>query len=96
MVGDEPELIEQKPYDGYWAEIILHADNDGKFVKLEIDDKLSESIVEVDLWVKAGDVVKGFEGANDAIGTLVLKFADAISMEDVLREQKEWLKVIVE
>ncbi|MBR5835354.1 MAG: ATP-grasp domain-containing protein [Bacteroidales bacterium] len=96
VVGDEPELIEQKPYDGYWAEIILHADNDGKFVKLEIDDKLSESIVEVDLWVKAGDVVKGFEGANDAIGTLVLKFADAISMEDVLREQKEWLKVIVE
>jgi biotin carboxylase len=96
VVGDEPEVIEQKPYDGYWAEIILHADDAGKFVKLEIDEKLSEAIVEVDLWVKEGDLVKGFEGANDAIGTLVLRFSDAIALEDALRGQKDWLKVIVE
>lgn len=96
VVGDEPEVIEQKPYDGYWAEIILHADDAGKFVKLEIDEKLSEAIVEVDLWVKEGDLVKGFEGANDAIGTLVLRFSDVIALEDALRGQKDWLKVIVE
>lgn len=28
-VGDEPEAIEQKPYNGHWAEIILHADKSG-------------------------------------------------------------------
>lgn len=26
VVGDEPENIEQKPYNGHWAEIILHAE----------------------------------------------------------------------
>ena len=26
IVGDKPEPIEQKPYNGHWAEIILHAD----------------------------------------------------------------------
>ena len=46
MVGD-PILnpIEQKPYNGHWAEIILHADKDGVFDHLEISKDLSAEIV---------------------------------------------------
>lgn len=94
MVGDEPEPIEQKPYNGHWAEIILHADNNGKFVDLEIDSSLPAEIVEKDLWVNPGDDVHEFETASDAIGTLVLRFENAEDLENALTNQRRWLKVI--
>ncbi len=94
MVGDEPEAIEQKPYNGNWAEIILHADKAGEFVGLLIDPSLPAEIVEEDLWVKPGDFVHGFEAANDAIGTLVLRFENAADLEKAITNQGEWLKVV--
>lgn len=94
-VGDEPEVIDQKPYNGHWAEVILHADTDGEFVSLQINPSLPAEIVEKDLWVKQGDKVHGFEGANNAIGTLVLKFENAEELEKAIANQGRWLKVVV-
>ena len=79
----------------HWAEIILHADKDGRFAGLQIDSSLPAEIVETDLWVKEGDSVHGFEGANNAIGTLVMRFDDAGELEKTISKQSEWLKVIV-
>jgi biotin carboxylase len=96
MVGDPIlEPIEQKPYNGHWAEIILHADKDGIFDHLEISKELPAEIVEEDLWVVKGDKVEGFEGANNAIGTLVLKFQSAEELEKAITNQRSWLKVVV-
>lgn len=95
MVGDDPGVVKQKPYDGHWAEIILHADKSGIFQRLEVDATLNAEVVEEDLWVKPGDLVHGFEGANDAIGTLVLKFDNIQDMERSLATQLSWLKIIV-
>ena len=95
IVGDDPEPIEQKPYNGHWAEIILHADKTGIFDRLEIDKNLPADVVEEDLWVKQGDKVEPFEGANNAIGTLVLKFQTAEELEHAITHQREWLKVVV-
>jgi len=95
MVGDAPGIIEQKPYKGHWAEIILHADKPGIFEDLVINPDLPAEIIERDLWVKPGDVVEGFEGANNAIGTLVLKFETANVLEKAIRSQDSWIKIIV-
>ena len=96
IVGDETEPIEQKPYNGHWAEIILHAPNSGKYIGLEIDTTLKAEIIEEDLWVKPGDSVNGFEGANDAIGTLVLRFETSEDLEEAITNQNDWLKVVME
>ncbi|MCR5151642.1 MAG: ATP-grasp domain-containing protein [Prevotella sp.] len=94
MVGDPLlEPIEQKPYNGHWAEIILHADKSGTFDHLEISKELPAEIIEKDLWVKKGDLVEPFEGANNAIGTLVLRFDSADDLEHAITNQHEWLKV---
>ncbi len=96
MVGDPIlEPIEQKQYNGHWAEIILHADKDGVFDHLEISKDLPAEVVEEDLWVEKGDKVESFEGANNAIGTLVLKFHTAEELENAITNQKQWLNVIV-
>lgn len=96
MVGDEPGLIEQKQYEGHWAEIILHADNGGVFQGIEINSSLDAEVVETDLWVNPGDTIRGFEGANDAIGTLVLKFDTIQDLEVTLVDQRSWIKILVQ
>lgn len=52
-------------------------------------------IVEEDLWVETGDKVESFEGANNATGTLVLKFQTAEDLEKAIVNQRSWLKVVV-
>ena len=53
-------------------------------------------IVEKDLWICAGDKVGGFSGANEAIGTMVLKFDNAQDMELAMQRLQDWIKVEVE
>jgi hypothetical protein len=93
-VGDLVEGVEQKPYNSHWAEIILHADRDGIFSELEINPNIPAKLIETDLWVKQGDLVHAFNGANDAIGTLVLQFEKSDALELVIKHQSEWIKII--
>ena len=72
-LGEEVTDITQKTYDGHWAEVILHSDKLGIFQGLDISSELEPYVMEKDLWVKAGDKIFSFNGANDAIGTLVIK-----------------------
>ena len=94
-VGDSVGDIEQKPYDGHWAEVILHAPKAGRFSGLEISSFLKAQVIECDLWVKEGDRVEAFHGANDAIGTLVLRFENKEEMEYAILHQEEWLTIKV-
>ena len=93
-VGDPFPPITQQPYDGCWAEIILHADRDGLFQSLSVADAFRPYVVEEDLWVAPGDPVRAFHGANDAIGTLVLKFPDSETLEHALAHQRSWLRIL--
>ena len=95
-VGDSVIDIEQKPYNGHWAEVILHADRDGIFKELQIAPNMSQYVIEKDLWVKPGDRVEAFNGANNAIGTLILKFDTDTQLETALALQKNWLKVCIQ
>ncbi|SET11288.1 Biotin carboxylase [Prevotella sp. kh1p2] len=94
-VGDSIDDIHQPEYNGYWAEIILHAENDGVFQSLEIDKTVKEKyLVEKDLWVRQGDKVHGFTGANTTIGTLVLRFSNLPDLKQYLLDPSFWITVI--
>ena len=96
-VGEEVVGVEQKPYDGHWAEVVLHSDKEGIFQELLIDVAVVNArVVETDLWVKPGDCVREFRGANDAIGTLVLNFASESELVSALKELARWVTVKVQ
>ena len=92
-VGLPISEIIQQPYDGCWAEIVLHSDKPGIFKELWTSDEIVPNIVERDLWVEEGTLVGGFEAANEAIGTLVLKFENQEQIEEVLGNQSKYIKV---
>lgn len=95
-LGMELDVIEQKELKDNWAEIILHSEKEGTFEKLWISEEISSNIVENDLWIETGAHVGGFSGANEAIGTMVLKFDSQIQMNNVLNNQNNYIKVIVD
>ena len=93
-VGDSIDDMQQQPYNGHWAEVVLHANRCGIFEGLDISKDLDAEIIEEDLWVEFGEHVDGFEGANNAIGTLILRFDNAEDLEKAISHQGEWLKVV--
>lgn len=92
-VGLPIDEVTQAPYDGCWAEIILHSDKSGIFKELWISNEIEENIVEKDLWITEGTKVGAFEAANEAIGTLVMKFDTQERLEEVLTNQEKYVRV---
>lgn len=93
-VGETP-LVEQKPIEGYWAEVILHADKEGLFDGVSIADEMRPFIVEMAPTIEIGHKIEPFTCASDAIGTIVLRFDDNEMMENAITRQSEWLTVRV-
>lgn len=92
----EPLLPMGMPdYNGNLAEVILHANNEGYFDHIEISDNLNQYVIQTDLWVKQGDKVEEFTGANHAIGTLVLRFPTKDVLEEAMADISSWCKIIV-
>lgn len=94
-VGLPLDDINQKPYDGCWAEIILHSDKPGVFESLWISDKIAENVIEKDLWIKSGTEIGGFSAANEAIGTLILKLESQERIDEILSNQSEYVRVVL-
>lgn len=95
-VGEEPDALVQKDYDGCWAEYVIHADRNGLYKNLWIDPELKEkNIIETDIWVKEGDPVHTFTSANYALGTVILKFENRSDMESVMKDITRKIKVIL-
>lgn len=94
-VGEPVADVEQKGYNGCWAEIILHSEKAGEFDYLWIADEIKNNIIEQDLWIEAGTAVGGFAGANEAIGTLILRFDTQELMQSVLENQNNFVRVVL-
>lgn len=95
-VGLSIDDMEMPKYYGHLAEVILHSDKDGQFEKIELTKDMKDNVIETDLWVKPGDKVHGFSGANNAIGTLVLRYNKLEELEKAISIQREWLNVKVD
>jgi len=88
--------IEQRPYDGHWAEVVLHSNKKGIFKELWISQEIQKNIVETDLWVEPGESIEGFGAANDALGMLVLRFESEKEMKQMVRHVGEYVEVRLE
>lgn len=95
-MGKECGEISGPEYDGFLAEIVLHADSDGRFKALDLEPEMKEHVIETDLWVMPGDTVEGFKGANNAIGTLVLRFDTRDDLKKAMESIPHWCRIETE
>lgn len=88
--------VEQKPYDGHWAEVILHSDRPGIFDSLWVDEAITDAVYERDLWIEPGTEVGGFSAANEAVGTLVLRFETEERLQEVMKDPSRYVKILLQ
>ena len=90
---DEPEM---PVYTGNWSYVALHSYESGVFRGLELSEEAKPFLVEEDLWVRPGEQVEAFSGANKTIGTLVLNWPDRASRDAHMADLDKWLHIRVE
>lgn len=94
-LGERMPAVHEPNYKGHFCILVLHSRMAGIYHSIETDSNFKGEIVEKEIRVQPGDAVESFSGANNAIGTLFLRFESRKDMDDALTHQNEWLKVII-
>ena len=89
--------VHEPNYNGYYAINVLHSERDGMFKQLSIDpDFEREHLVERDLWVKPGDKVAAFTGANQSLGTIFLRFDTRDALNRFVQAPNTYISIVTE
>ena len=89
--------VHEPNYNGYYAINVLHSERDGVFKQLSIDpDFEREHLVERDLWVKPGDKVAAFTGANQSLGTIFLRFDTREALNRFVAAPNDYISIVTQ
>ena len=95
-IGEAIPLVHEPNYKGHYCILVLHADKPGLFVDVVINDRFNGEIIEKEIRIDKGAKVEAFSGANNAIGTLFLRFDTREEMDYALTHQRDWLTINIE
>ncbi len=95
-IGEPIPVVHEPNYNGYYAILVLHNESAGVFDHLEIDEDFrNKYVIEEEVRVEKGDRVVPFSGANNAIGTLFLKFDSQSELHQIMNSYRNYVKVIL-
>lgn len=95
-VGESVLGIHEPNYKGSFAIYVLHSEVAGTFEGIEIDPDFEvKHVLEKEIRVPKGTHVEAFTGANQALGTLFLKFIDNNEMHQMLPRVSDSVRVNV-
>lgn len=94
-VGETVGDIHEPNYRGCFAIYVLHSEKAGIFKGVDIDpDFEAKHVIEKEIRVPAGAHVDAFTGANQALGTLFLKFTSISEMHSCLASIHSYLRIL--
>lgn len=95
-LGMDVDCVSVPQIDGFWYQLMLHSDRAGVFEGLKFADGFKVAhLVDEQLWIKPGDFVESFKGANDAFGSIFLRFDTQDQLDRFKRDPKQYLTVLV-
>ncbi|MDO5429830.1 ATP-grasp domain-containing protein [Parabacteroides sp.] len=96
-LGEDCSDLQMKPVKGCWSNYMVHADETGKYVGIEYDaDFKNNNLVEYVTDIKIGDHVHRFRDAQDALGTLIIKYDNPRQMSEMIQNMDRYVRVKVE
>ena len=96
-LGESIPDVHEPNYNSFYSILVLHSEKDGIFKGISINrDFEHRYVIEKELRVAEGSHISAFSGANNAIGTLFLRFETREELDNALADQHHWLKIIVE
>lgn len=95
-VGEHVGNIHEPNYKGCFAIYVLHSDKSGIYQGVIIDSEFeAQHIIEKEIRVPIGSQIDAFTGANQAVGTLFLRFASNKEMHNMLRQINHNVRLVV-
>lgn len=92
-----PFVITMPKYDGCYVNDIVHSLHAGTYKGIEYDKQFEkEHVFSEAIYPAVGDHVEAFHGANNAIGSIFLKFADRKECDEKRADLSQYIKVSVE
>lgn len=93
-MGEDCSDLRMAPCRGCWSNYMVHANETGKYAGIRFDEDFRKNnLVEYVTDVKKGDEVHKFRDAQDAIGTLVIKYDDPEQMFAMIEHMDDYVKV---
>lgn len=94
-LGNDCSHIKQTDVDGFWSSFIMHSSKDG-INRGSITHSMPPQIIEMDEFSKVGDKVNKFNGSNNSLGGMILKFRNKKEMLDMMDHPNKIHKINVE
>lgn len=88
--------LTMKDTQGYYSCYMLHALQDGVVKEIWYSNEIKNNILEENVFTKKGDKVNKFDGSNQTLGTMIMKFESEKEMLEKMDNMEKYLKVIVE
>lgn len=79
-LGTDDSPLTVVPTTGFHASYILHSEANGILESIDFSPDLESRIVERDIWVQPGAEVRAFDGSNQTLGTLIVRFESEAQM----------------
>jgi len=96
-IGEPVTGISQPNYNGVYVNDIIHSNVGGKFVRVQYDEPFKEHhFISEAIYPNLGDEVLPFQGANNAVGSVFLRFENRNNVEQHIVNHDNNIKVIVE
>ena len=95
-MGEDCSDLKMSPSKGCWSNFMVHAKSTGKYAGIWFSEEFRRNnLVEFVTDVKDGDDVHEFRDAQDAIGTLIVKYDSVDQMFDMIANMDAHVKVEV-
>lgn len=96
-LGMDPISMSEPKYDGSWAVYVVHSSKAGIYRGISIDLEFEKAHVKAcDMYIAPGTKVEPFTGANQALGTIFLRFDNNLESKHAVEHADLWLKVDVD
>lgn len=95
-MGEDCSDLHMELPKGCWSNYMVHADKTGRYVRTEFDPVFEKNnLVEYVTDMKEGDPVHIFRDAQDAIGTLIVKYESVDRMFEMIQNMERMVRVVV-
>lgn len=93
-LGLDCSYVQQKPVSGFWSSYMVHSLEQGVFSKLNISERANKMIVEKNIYITDGEIVKKYSGSNDTLGMMILQYPDMPTMLDMIDNMEHDICVV--
>ena len=92
-IGNKYPKLKNKEAVGFWSTYVIHSNKSGILKTIFFSDELSKKIVKKDIYVNVGENIDIFNGSNNSLGELIIKFDSNSEMQEFFKKMHDHIQI---